>query len=362
MVFLRILFYPFSLLFGLIVWFRNKFYDWKILKVTSFDEPVISVGNISAGGTGKSPHIEYLINLLTKKYKVATLSRGYKRKTKGFLLATENHGVEALGDEPTQFKNKFHEIIVAVDERRVHGAQELLKLTDKPEVILLDDAFQHRKIKPGLSILLTDFYHLYSKDYMLPTGKLREFRCGSTRADVIIVSKSPRVLSPFTRKRILEELKPSEDQRLFFSYIRHGALTPISGIDFKPEGRSKYNAALLVAGIANPYPLEAHLKEEINHVETMIFPDHHQFTSRDIENVIEKFDQLLSKNKILVTTEKDMMRLKQPDLLIKLKSLPLCYVPIEVKLNKDDREEFDKFVLQYVKETRGNNKLHQAKD
>lgn len=362
MVFLRIILYPFSLIFGLIIWLRNKFYDWQIFQSTAFDIPIISVGNISAGGTGKSPQVEYLIRLLRENYRVATLSRGYKRNSKGFLLASNDHTVRDIGDEPMQFKSKFEDILVAVDEKRVHGVNQLLKINPPPEVILLDDAFQHRQIKAGLSILLTDFYHLYAKDYMIPSGKLREFRAGTKRADAILVTKSPKVLSPFTRQRVRDELKPLPHQQLFFSYIRHSGLTAFPGTDFQPEGRGKYNAALIVAGIANPYPLEAYLKEKINTVETYLFPDHHQFTGRDVENIIERFDQILSRNKILVTTEKDMMRLIHPSLIVKLKSLPLCFVPMETKINKEDREQFDKFILQYVKKARGNNKLHQAKN
>ncbi len=362
MVLLRILLYPVSLLYGLIMLVRNKLFDWNVIHSKSFDIPLISVGNLATGGTGKSPHIEYLIRLLQDEYRVATLSRGYKRKTKGFLLAEKDHGVTDLGDEPAQFASKFNRVLVAVDENRVRGIKKLLAQPEPPEVILLDDAFQHRKVRPGLSLLLTDFYHLYSKDYMLPTGNLREFKSGAKRADAIIVTKTPKVLSPFTRQRVEEELKPQSGQPLFFSYIRHGKLTAIPGIDFRPEGRSHYSAALLIAGIANPYPLEMHLKDKINHVETITFKDHHQFTGKDVEDIIEQFDRILFKNKIMVTTEKDMMRLKHPDLLIKLKTLPLCYVPMEVRINKEDREAFDKFVLQYVKETRGNNGVHQRED
>jgi tetraacyldisaccharide 4'-kinase len=362
MVLLRILLYPLSLLFGFLTFLRNKFYDWQIFTSRSFQLPVISVGNLSTGGTGKTPHVEYLIRLLKDQYQVATLSRGYKRKTKGFILAGEDHGPIEIGDEPTQFFKKFNSIKVAVDENRVHGIENLLALPDAPEVILLDDAFQHRKVRPGLSILLTDFYNLYARDYVLPTGNLREFRSGSQRADAIIVTKSPKVLSPYTRQRITRELKPEAGQRLFFSYIRHGKLTAIPGIDFKPEGRSQYSAALLVAGIANPYPLEMYLKDKIGHIETLIFPDHHQFTGKGVEDIIERFDQILIKNKIMVTTEKDMMRLKHPDLLIKLKTLPLCFVPMEIRINKDDREEFDNYILRYVRETRGNHSFHQTKD
>ncbi|MCB2219903.1 MAG: tetraacyldisaccharide 4'-kinase [Bacteroidetes bacterium] len=359
---LRILLYPISLLFGLLTFFRNKLYDWEVLSSKFFDVPVIAIGNLSTGGTGKTPHVEYLIRLLKDQYRIAILSRGYKRKTKGFILAAQHHSFMEIGDEPTQFYSKFDDIHVAVDENRVHGIEKLLELQDPPEVILLDDAFQHRKVKPGYSILLTDFYNLYARDHMLPTGNLREFKSGSQRADVIIVTKSPKVLSPFTRQRVTKELKPNKGQHLFFSYIRHGKLTAIPGVDFKPEGRSRYSAALLVAGIANPYPLEMYLKDKINHVETLIFPDHHHFTGKAVEDIIERFDRILIKNKIMVTTEKDMMRLKHPDLLIKLKTLPLCYVPMEIRINKDDREEFDKSILKYVKETRGNNPLHQTKD
>ncbi len=362
MVILRVILFPVSLLYGIVTFFRNKLFDWGLIRSQSFDLPIISVGNISAGGTGKTPHVEYLVNLLHEKLGIAILSRGYKRKTKGFLLADKLSGLHDIGDEPMQFISRFDDVLVAVDESRVHGIEKLMKLPNPPETIILDDAFQHRRVKPGLSLLLTDYYSLYTNDYMLPTGTLREFAWGAKRADSIIVTKSPKILSPFTRQRILAELKPAPHQQVFFSYIRHGKLEPVPGVDFIPQSRSKYTAALLVAGIANPYPLEMYLKEKIGHVETIRFPDHHEFTKNDIESILTRFDRMFVKNKILITTEKDMMRFKHPELLIKLKTHPFCYVPIEIKFNKDDREGFHKFILNYVEKIRGNNSVYQAKD
>lgn len=359
---MRIILVPVSLLYGIVTFFRNKLFSWGFIKSHSFDIPIISIGNLSSGGTGKTPHVEYLTNLLHDKLRIAILSRGYKRKTKGFVLAHKQAGLHDIGDEPMQFISRFNDVLVAVDEQRVHGIENLMKLSNPPETIILDDAFQHRRVKPGLSLLLTDFYSLYTNDFMLPTGNLREFACGAKRADAIIVTKSPKILSPFTRQRIVSELKPASHQQVFFSYIRHGKLESVPGVDFSPQSRSKYTAALLVAGIANPYPLEMYLKEKIGHVETIRFPDHHEFTKNDIESILTRFDRMFIKNKILVTTEKDMMRLKHPELLIELKALPFCYVPIEIRINKNDREGFDKFILDYVEKIRGNKSVHQPKD
>jgi len=359
---LRIILFPVSIIYGLITFIRNKFFDWGIFKQVIFEIPIISVGNLSTGGTGKTPHVEYLIRLLKDHYRVAVLSRGYKRNTKGFVLAGPDANANLIGDEPMQYFTSYDDIIVAVDESRVDGVRRLLAMDYPPDVVLLDDAFQHRQIKAGLSILLTDFYNLYAKDFMLPTGNLREFRSGTKRADIIVVTKSTKVLSPYTRQRVNGELNPAPHQELYFSYIKHGRLKRFPGIDFVPEERSRYSAALLVAGIANPYPLEMYLKEKVGHVETMLFPDHHKFTGNDVEAIMARFDRIIIKNKILVTTEKDMMRLSHPDLIIKLKTLPLCWVPMQIRINKDDRESCDKKILNYVEKIRGNNSLHQAKD
>lgn len=347
---IRILLFPISLCYGILIFVRNKLFDWKILPSKSFEIPVISVGNLSTGGTGKTPHVEYLIRLLQEERNVATLSRGYKRKSSGFLLANSKTTVDDIGDEPFQFKTKFPEIEVAVDERRVHGVETLLSLNKGVDAILLDDAFQHRYIKPGLSILLTDFFSLYTNDFVVPTGSLREFRRGAKRADIIIITKSPKVLSPITRRTILKNLKPLQHQKLYFSFIRHGKLTQIPGVDYVPDQQCHYSSILMVVGIANPYPMEMKLKDRCQNLEKFIFPDHHQFLESDIEKIIMKFDGIFTKNKIIVTTEKDMGRLIQPELLEKIKSLPICYMPIEVKLHKEDREDFNKLIIDYVEQ------------
>jgi len=350
---IRIFIFPFSLMYGIITWFRNKLFDWKILPSKSFPFPVISIGNLSAGGTGKTPHVEYLINLLSEDYKIATLSRGYKRKSKNFVLANKNATVDDIGDEPFQFKTKYHDLTVAVDERRIRGIEQLIKKKN-PDIVLLDDAFQHRYVKPGLSLLLTDFYKLYSNDYLLPTGSLREFRMGAKRADIIIVTKSPKVLSPITRKQMLKALRPTINQKVYFSFVKHGKLTQIPGVDFVPDQQCSYSSILMVTGIANPYPLEQKLRTRCTHLDKEIFPDHHRYTEFDIIKLIEKFNGIFTKNKIIVTTEKDMGRLIQPVLLEKLKSLPICYMPIEVKFHKDDKQEFETQIIDYVKKAKRN--------
>ncbi len=347
---LRIILFPVSILYGLVTFIRNKLFDWKVFPSASFPIRVISVGNLSTGGTGKTPHVEYLVRLLAGDHVVATLSRGYKRSTRGFLLADGASTAESLGDEAFQYKHRYPELAVAVDERRAHGVSMLMERIPDLEVVLLDDAFQHRHIKPGLSILLTDFYHLYSKDHMLPTGNLREFRSGARRADIIVVTKTPHVLSPITRERVRNELRPADHQSLCFSYIRHGPLTRIPGVDFDPAGSYKDHTALLFAGIANPYPLELHLTGEFSKVEVMTFPDHHMFTLKDIERVVRTFDNLFAKNKVLVTTEKDMVRLIQPEVLGLIRHLPVCYVPMEVRFHDEDRESFEHQILSYVKD------------
>ena len=351
---LRLILFPFSLLYGFITWSRNKCFDKNILPSKSFEIPVISVGNLTMGGTGKSPHIEYLIRLLSEDYKVATLSRGYKRKTKGFILADDQTTAKEIGDEPFQFKSKFENIQVAVDEKRVRGISKIQEQIPEVDAILLDDAFQHRYVKPGLSILLTDFHNLYSQDYIVPSGSLREFPSGARRADIIVVTKCAKVLSPLTRIRINEELKPLPHQELYFSYIEHGAYTPIPGIKFIPDKKKKYSTILLFAGIANSYPLEFYLKNLCIDLEILKFPDHHEYNKKDVTLILETFDSIFSQNKIIVTTEKDAMRLMYPEYIKMLKHYPVCYIPIEIKFHKEDKIKFDNQILQYVKENTRN--------
>jgi tetraacyldisaccharide 4'-kinase len=354
--FLRIILFPFSILYGLIALLRNKFFDWGILPSKSYPFPVISVGNLSLGGTGKSPHVEYLVRLLQKDYGIATLNHEYKQKTNGFLLAGDNPKVEDFGDEPCQFARKFPKIKVAVDEKRVSGINILSSKFPELDVVILDDAFQHRHVKPGLSILLTDYHKLYSNDYPLPTGNLREFRNGANRADIIVVTKTSNVLSPITQRNVEESLKIKSNQKIYFSYIKHGKFKALPGLDISPSD-SNYSLILMLTGIANTYPLEMHLIKHCEKLEKLAFPDHHQYTLKDVEKIVDVFDNLLSKNKIIVTTEKDAMRLNNPKFIKLLKHFPVFYVPIEIAFHKEGRKEFNKQILDYVKENRRNNEI-----
>lgn len=344
---------PFSLLYGLIIVIRNKLFDIGFFRSTQFNLPVISVGNLVAGGTGKTPHIEYLIRLLNKQHHIATLSRGYLRKTKGFVLAQKGCTAATIGDEPLQYFQKFKHILVAVDEKRRRGIRQLLKLHKKPDVILLDDAFQHRSVKPGLSILLTDFHNIYTNNYMLPTGTLREPRSGARRADVIIVTKTPLVLSPLTRRQLTDELAPLPHQKLFFSYIHYDHMLPVLPQTPLPTNK-QFSTILLFAGIANTYPLEEHLTKFCNNLITINFADHHAYTEKDILKIKTEFESIFSKNKIIITTEKDAMRLGDDKLVPLIGDLPLFYVPIKVSLHDNDQQLFIQFVQNYVKANQRN--------
>jgi len=344
---------PFAVLYGMILFLRNKMFDFNIIKQKSFAIPVISVGNLSVGGTGKTPHIEYLIRLLRKEFNTATLSRGYGRKTKGFLWVDGTATSETAGDEPLQYIKKFPEICVALDEKRVRGISKILEKNPETDVILLDDAFQHRYVKPGLSILLTDFYKPFSHDYMLPSGSLRETRSGMKRADIIVVTKCPRVLSPITCKSMEEEMKIQQNQSVYYSYIEYGNLVPLNSFSEKIV-KEKFSTIFMFAGIANPYPLEDQLKSMADKVETIKFRDHYQYQPKDMLKIKETFVNIFSKNKIIVTTEKDAMRIKGTPLMNFFVDLPLFYLPIEVKFHKKDKEKFDQQIVDYVRKNKTN--------
>jgi tetraacyldisaccharide 4'-kinase len=348
------LLYPLALLYGLIVLLRNKLYDWGVLRSKCFDFPVISVGNLSIGGTGKTPHVEYLITLLKNDFNVATLSRGYKRNTKGYVEAKITSATDEIGDEAVQKKQKFTEVVVAVDESRVHGIRKLKSNHPKIDAIILDDAFQHRSVKPGLNILLTDFHKLYPEDYPLPMGSLREFKKGAGRADIIVVTKTPTTLSPITVRRIAGLIKPRENQNLCFSYIKYGQLTPAPGLINPPELPNRVSTILVFAGIANMYPLVDHLGKMADNLETLRFKDHHKYTTRDLSKIMETFENIFTKNKIIVTTEKDAMRLFFPNMPNILKDLPIFYIPIEIKIHRNFRKEFNDQIINYVTENSGN--------
>lgn len=342
---MHIALYPLSIIYGFILFIRNKLYDWHILNSIEFKTPVISVGNLNMGGVGKTPHVEYLIKLLGKKFKVATLSRGYKRTTSGFIIANSKSTYKTIGDEPMQYATKY-DVIVAVDEKRVRGIKQIKSKTPEIQTIVLDDAYQHRAVKPGINILITDFSKLYINDTVAPSGSLREWATGSNRADIIIVSKCPKVLSPLDKRRITYDLKPKSYQEIFFTYIDYGQLTP-----FNEKAKiitNKPNGLLLVTGIVKPEPLFYYLKNKYQHITHLKFADHHAFNNNDIDNIINTYKSMYGTNKIIVTTEKDLMRLSLPETQEKLSSLPLYYIPIEVMFHGNDKNEFDNKILKYV--------------
>jgi len=332
MKFARKLLFPFAVLYGIITAFRNYFYNIDWLQSKKYDLPIICVGNLSVGGTGKSPMIEYLISFLKEEYKVAVLSRGYKRKTSGFLEVQESHTASQVGDEPLQIKQKFPETTVAVCADRQTGIEKLKKTS---EIILLDDAFQHRKVAASLNILLTPFNDLYIYDYMLPTGNLREPRAGALRADIIIVTKCPEKVAYAKLQEIQFKLELKPHQKIYFSKI--GYDSSIYGVsETLPIDYLLQKKFTLVTGIANPTPLVDFLKQKGYDFEHHKFPDHHDFSPSEIEK--------LKKKDLIITTEKDYMRL-QP----KLKKFALYYLPIKTILLNEQSKYFEERILSEVK-------------
>jgi tetraacyldisaccharide 4'-kinase len=350
---MQYLLYPLSLIYGLFMLVRNLLFDWGILHSQSYGTSIISVGNLSLGGTGKTPHIEYIIRLLKEKFLVATLSRGYGRNSSGFILGSKRSNVKYIGDEPMQFIKKFDNIKVAVDEKRTRGIELLLEKNPALDIILLDDAFQHRWVKPGFSVLLSDYHHLYSEDHVVPAGRLREFAMGAERADCIIVTKTPKVFSPITRRRIIADLKPKPHQRIYFSFIKYRDPIPLHD-QFPVDYQQKYSFILLFTGIANNDLLKEHLRRMCNDLTTIEFKDHHQYKEQDLSKIISKYNDLPTQKKILITTEKDVMRLRTTDLNPILKTMPIYYIPIEVDFHGDDKQSFDKSVLEYVEKNKRN--------
>lgn len=330
---LRYIVFPVVPFYYLVTWLRNRLYDLGLISSTSFDVPVICVGNLSVGGTGKTPMIEYLIKLLKTNHKIAILSRGYKRKTKGFVIADEATTVLELGDEPFQFHKKFKDVIVSVDANRRHGIRQLLALDQKPDVVLLDDAFQHRKVKAGFNVLLTPYDNLYCNDMVLPTGNLREPKSGAKRADVIVVTKCPKLISEDQKQQIVSCLKPLEHQSVFFSSIIYSDKIKNS-MEEKKLCDFKGNRFTLVTGISNAKPLVEFLKFEGLKFEHLNFKDHHEFSEKEIENLKEK--------EVIVTTEKDFMRLEP---YFKNANSPY-YLPIEIEL--DSPKKFDGLITKFM--------------
>jgi tetraacyldisaccharide 4'-kinase len=331
---LRKLLLPIVPFYYAITWLRNKGYDWGWKTSKSYDLPVICVGNLSTGGTGKTPMIEFLIRLLKTDYSVATLSRGYKRETSGFVLASENASARTLGDEPFQFYLKFKDITVSVDANRQNGIERLTKLK-QPDVILLDDAFQHRKVTAGYNILLTGFGSLYSDDIVLPAGNLREPRSGAKRANMIVVTKCPPNLSEIKKQEIIAALKPSIEQKVFFSSINYSEAI-YNEVGSKAFKQLKNKKVTVVTGIANPDPFLNFLRSEQIDFEHLNFKDHHVFTAEEIA--------VLKQKQCILSTEKDYVRLKPH-----FASTPeqLYYLPIFFEI--DRAEAFERCIKQFVK-------------
>jgi tetraacyldisaccharide 4'-kinase len=366
---LRLLAWPISLLYGLAVVIRNKLFDLGFIPQTEVKEVgLIGVGNLTVGGTGKTPHVEYIVKLLHPKYKVGTLSRGYGRKTRGFHLATKEATTLEIGDEPKQFRHRFaEEIPVAVDAKRVHGVKKLMQKFPSLQVVILDDVFQHRRIKPGLQIMLTDYGRLFYQDHLLPTGYLREPKSGASRADIIVVTKTPDFFSPLERKRIIKEIAAQPYQKIYFSKIVYGEFIPFGNIPAdeivtKEICFSQKYSVVLLTGIANSHSLEYFLKDKVKELTPFRFRDHHEFMPADLLRLQEIFKEMKGEKKIVLTTEKDAMRLQKPGLAEYLGELPLYYVPIEVAFQDQDAADFNQQINEYVRPHSVNRKIHKREN
>lgn len=347
----RYLLLPFALLYWLAIGIRNFLYDIKLSRSTGFGLPLICVGNLSVGGTGKSPMVEYLVFLLKDKYKVATLSRGYKRKTRGYALANEYTTALEIGDEPMQFHLKFPSVPVAVGEERMVAIPQLLHDRPDTQAIVLDDAFQHRAVIAGLNILLTECSNLFTRDFYLPVGELRDLKRSYRRADIIVVTKCNLNLTDEARRKMIDEIRPLAHQQVFFTAIQYGRLYHITNHTSREMDRN--TQVLLVSGIANPRPLVAMLEERGINASLMQYSDHHIFTIDDLKAIKKRFEGMVSPGRIILTTEKDAVRLvkfKQ-----ELADLPLFVIPVRHHFLFNEGGKFDQRVVDFIR-TFGNNR------
>lgn len=341
----RILLLPFALIYLLLIKIRNWFYNVNLISSVSFGIPIIGVGNLSLGGTGKSPMVEYLVENLKERFKVATLSRGYKRKTRGYALANEHTSALEIGDEPMQFYLKFPQISVAVGERRIEAIPQLLHDRPDTEVIILDDSFQHREIVPGLNILLTEFNNLFVYDFYIPTGDLRDLKSNYKKADIIIVTKCKPELTEEEKQKIINDIKPESRQQIFFTAIEYGRLFHIadkSGFEI-----NKQTEVLLVTGIANPKPLKKLMEKHCESYSMLRFPDHHIFSIDDLKEIRTKFDSIESRQKIILSTEKDAVRLMK--FKTEISELPFYIIPIRHHFLFGDSQRFNESVCSFIK-------------
>lgn len=330
---------PVSWLYKMGVYTYHKLYDWKIFKTERIPLPLICVGNLAVGGTGKSPMTEYLLRLLKDRYNVATISRGYKRSTSGFIVAGENTTANEIGDEPMQFHTKFPDVLVTVGENRVLAAKKLVELKPNTDVIVLDDAFQHRAIEAGLNILLTEYGNLFAGDYYLPAGQLRDLKSNAGRAQIIVVTKCPDNLSENERQEIIRNIKAQQQQTVYFTSIKYDAPKNI----FTGEATKFSSGVILVTGIANPQPLIKYIQAFTTIKEVVAFKDHHDFDVADIEKIVDKYHQMQAP---IITTEKDAVKLLS--FKDKLKGLPLCAIPMAHHFLFNEKEKFDAQVTVFI--------------
>ncbi len=364
----KVILYPFAILYGIIIWIRNRLFDFHILPVKEFDLPIIAVGNLTAGGTGKTPVVEYLVNLLRNDFVVATLSRGYKRKTRGFFLANENSTALEIGDEPKQIKQKFTNVAVAVDANRVRGIQKLLKLVKGLNVVVLDDAYQHRYVQPGITILLVNYQRNIFDDHLLPLGRLREPVSERDRADVIIVTKCPADIKPIDLRLLEKKLKMYAYQRVYFTKIKY--LNPVPVFNNQQiENVTLENIAqkqqeiIVISGIADNQSFVNYLEQYFTTVHAFLFPDHYNYQAKDLHEIIDLHAKLnTNKNRpYLFTTEKDAMRLLGFNELDDEIKKSIYYIPIEIEFLENANEAFNTYIKNYVRNNRPDNILHRAK-
>lgn len=348
-IILKVLLLPFSLVYGFFSMMNNMFYDSGLLSSIKFTLPVINIGNLTVGGTGKTPHIEYLINILKPYIKLAVLSRGYKRKTKGFKTVELNDTVQSVGDEPLLFKRKYRDLDIFVSENRVEGVSQLVM--EKPEIqtVLLDDAFQHRGINPALNILLTEYEYPFFNDFYLPTGRLREWRSGYKRANIIIVSKCPENITETDKKEFIKKLNLTSKQKVFFSYYKY--FNPYYLYDANQRiNLTSEISILLISAIASTSYLNTYLESKVGDFHSLEFTDHHEFSFDEMEHIKRIFDSLNNTNKFILTTEKDAMRLNNHRDFILKNKLPVFVLPISVDFLFNEKTEFDKTIKSFLLE------------
>ena len=354
---------PLSWIYGSVVKLRNTMFDIGILKSRTFDVPVISVGNITVGGTGKTPHVEYLVGMMKDRFHVAVLSRGYKRKSKGFVVADSQTAITDIGDESYQMKQKFPDVTVAVDKNRCHGIDTLVDNDQQLDAVLLDDAFQHRYVKPGINILLVDYHRLIIYDKLLPAGRLREPLKGEDRADIVIVTKCPKGLKPMEYRVITKAMDLYPYQQLFFTSLEYGALYPILATQAEPFGIEQLQGrhAIVLSGIASPEQMMHDLAPHCSDLVPLTFSDHHRFRAKDVRLINDTFDKL-PQPRCIVTTEKDAARLTAVEGLSDDVRSHIFALPLTIRFMQEQQDHFNNHIIDYVHKNSRNSILAKRKD